>query len=150
MIHSLLVLIVASFTPTHNVHVSLGEAEWTGQSLEVALDVRTEDLERALKSPITKQSVAQLLSHSVVLRHNATKQPATQAVLGLERHGASTTLFFEFAVHGAPTDYVLEHTLFFDLERHQRHTVIVTRGTASRTLLFNRKHRQRTLWPKTP
>ena len=149
MIPSVLVLIVASFAPTHNVHVSLAEAEWTGQSLEVALDVRTDDLERALKSPITERNVARLLAKYVVLHHAPTKQPAPQSFLGYERHGASTTRFSEFAIRGVPKDYTLEHTLFFDLERRQRHTVIITHGKARRTLLFNRKHRQRVLWPHT-
>ena len=147
MIQVLLGVVAASVLPTHNVHVSLAEAEWTGQSLEVTLDVRTEDLERALKGPITERNVARLLAKYVVLHYDPTKQPAPQSFLGFERHGASTTLFFEFTVRGRPKDYALEHTLFFELERQQRHTVIVTHGKARRTLLFNRKHRQRALWP---
>ena len=147
MIGTVLTAAIISALPTHNVHVSLGEAEWTGDALEISLDVRTDDLERAIRGAITKPAVQALLTKEVQLHHDTAKTPIPTALIGYERHGATTTLFFEFAVRGAPANYALSMSLFFELERSQKHTIVLTHGKTQRTLHFDAAHRRRALWP---
>ena len=148
MIMTVLTIAFATALPAHNVHVSLGEAEWTSEALEVSLDVRTDDLERALRSTLSEAGIAALLAKRTALQRRGTRTPAAMSFIGYERHGATTTLFYEFAVHGAPRDYEMELTLFFTLERSQKHTVVVTHGTAQQTLHYDMKHHRQPLWRK--
>ena len=147
MIATVLTTALVSALPTHNVHVSLGEAEWTGVALEFSLDVRTDDLERAVRGAITKPAVQALLAKEIRLHHDTAKTPMAMVLIGYERHGATTTLFFEFAVHGDPADYALSMSLFLELERSQKHTIVVTHGRTQRTLHFDAAHTRRALWP---
>lgn len=150
-------LAAAGRVNAHQGHFSIADAEFNAETrcLEVALRVRAEDLEQAVRrssgEPITldeseacAQAVRSYLFRNFTAR-TADGQPIELNWVGCAVAIKEAWLYFEIPVAGRLIGTRIEHRLLCDLLPDQVNTINFRAGGDRTTLWFNADHRSRTL-----
>ncbi|GAB5414406.1 MAG: hypothetical protein Cons2KO_20090 [Congregibacter sp.] len=147
----------------HPSHSSFAELEWSENSLNVALKIVPEDLERALSlqagenitlvdTPETRALLQRFLARTFrlleerALADGATVRPraAPLSLVGMQLDYRETWIFFSFAAQRAG-NYRLENTVLMDLEPTQTNRVRQLWDLSAPTLVFTASEPQRSL-----
>jgi hypothetical protein len=142
---------VATTAEAHPFHTSIAEAEWNEKSgrLEVALKLRPENLERALRlrtkrnvvlerTPELDQIIRRYLNDKFVIE-DAGKRPAKLIWVGKEVTLKEVWLYFEFPMPDGPAGMHLTNRVLFDLGRDQVNTVNFRLREKRTSLTFSRE-----------
>ena len=118
------------------------EAEIVDGSLEVVLELRTEDVERAVGAG--EQALRALVTGGFRVQHEGA--PVRLTWVGVERRGPSTVCYFEFKLQSRAESYLLHVPILTKLEHAQLNTVNIKRGRQRKTRRFRRGVGPKPLW----